>query len=312
MNLQRRRTRLMKTRNMNSNRLEAVVASDLGYHSGMKEGDRKKLFNEARKVIKGVDGGESDYGYADVVEAHLQAIACFEKPLADVTQSMEALAQKLPVADWVRQPEQRGFKWLFLAIVIGETGDLANYANPAKVWRRMGCAPFTFDGKTLMGATWKSGKNGKLTSEAWSEFGYSPRRRSIAYQIGANFMMQNFLKNGKGNGDIPAVTDRIGVYHSRAGESTNVTESPGAGTNGGNGHGEEKVVNGNLSAGPYRLRYDEAKAIMKTNHPDYPAQRCHLHGMLLATKLLLKNLWVEWNKGGGGAAVVAERASAAP
>lgn len=299
-NLQRRRTRLMKTRNMNSNRLEAVVASDLGYHSGMKESDRKKLFTEARKVIKGVEDDKTDYHYADVVQAHLQAIACFERPMADVTKSMEDLAQQLPVADWVRQPEQKGFKWLFLAIVIGETGDLANYANPAKVWRRMGCAPFTFDGKTQMGATWKSGKYGKLTSEAWSEFGYSPRRRSIAYQIGANFMMQNFTKNGKGNGDRIVVTEAASANPSRAGDHTLATESTGAGSNGGKGPGDNISATDAQVAGPYRRRYDQAKAIMHAHHPDYPPQRCHLHGMLLATKLLLKNLWIEWNKGRAG------------
>ena len=74
-------------------------------------------------------------------------------------------------------------------------------------------------------------------------------------------------------------------------------------------------------SGPYRRRFDEAKAKAMANRPDWTncktcnglgksakgtkceacsgkgklAMRCHKHGMLLATKLLLKNLWAEWN-----------------
>lgn len=48
--------------------------------------------------------------------------------------------------------------------------------------------------------------------------------------------------------------------------------------------------------GPYRKRYDEAKATFQEKHPDYSKGRCHAHGMLLAAKLLLKNLWIEMRK----------------
>lgn len=45
--------------------------------------------------------------------------------------------------------------------------------------------------------------------------------------------------------------------------------------------------------GPYRKRYDEAKVTFAEKHPDYSKGRCHSHAMLLASKLLLKNLWVQ-------------------
>jgi hypothetical protein len=153
--------------------------------------------------------------------------------------------------------------------VIGETGDLSNYANPAKVWRRLGCAPFTKDQETLMGATWRGRSNGKrgtkLHASDWEEFGYSPRRRSISYLIGEGIVKANGL-------------------------------------------------------GPYRKRYDTVKKDYPKKHPDRVKcpdckgsgegkrakcskckgagklmKRAHLHAMLLATKSLLKELWVVWN-----------------
>lgn len=45
--------------------------------------------------------------------------------------------------------------------------------------------------------------------------------------------------------------------------------------------------------GPYRKRYDEAKVTFAAGHPDYSKGRCHSHAMLLASKLLLKNLWIQ-------------------
>ena len=48
------------------------------------------------------------------------------------------------------------------------------------------------------------------------------------------------------------------------------------------------------AGGPYRAKYEWAKADAQARHPDWPKMRCHRHGMLLATKRLLKNLWTVW------------------
>lgn len=237
--LQRQRAVYIKSRVMVSNRLQAIIAGTMGYHSGMKDTERQKVFGEAGKYIKAVVKGETDSPQRALILTHHAGIAEFERMQAALEKEMQALAKQLPVAEWAQSPDQRGFGLLRLAVVIGETGDLSNYANPAKVWRRMGCAPYTKDGKTAMGKTWRCGKEGKLHAEDWEDFGYSPRRRSIAYMIG-----ELLLK---------------------------------------------------LNDGPYRARYDETKARAAEKHPEWPKLRCHLHGMLLATKLLFKNLWIEWN-----------------
>lgn len=255
--LQRERSIILKSRNMQANRLQAIVAGTLGYSTGMTETERTKKFQEATSVIKRIADDEIEHPLAAVVKTTLIGIDAFNDIKTTLEKKMVDCVKQLPLKAWVEQPEQRGFGLLFLAIVIGETGDLSNYANPAKVWRRLGCAPHTFDGKTLMGATWKSGKHGKLPSAEWEAFGYSPRRRSIAFLIGEGIVKQNFVR---GEGD----------------ENCDETVRP--------------------LAGPYRARYDATKALAATNHPDWPKLRCHRHGMLLATKLLLKNLWIEWHR----------------
>ena len=265
--LQRQRQWHLKSRNMVANRLQSTVAGTLGYHNGMDKKERAALYKQATKVIAAIKKGgpaESDM-VAGIVKTTSIAIAGFQEMKLSLENEMVAIAKTLPVAPWVEAPEQRGFGLLFLGIVIGETGDLAGYANPAKVWRRLGCAPWTFDGQTLMGATWRGGKHGKLPSSEWESFGYSPRRRSIAFLIGEGIVKQNSFASE--------------VEPEEEEEESSETEK------------RYKPVR---DAGPYRQRYDEAKVTFAAKHPDYKPLRCHRHAMLLGTKLLLKNLWIQW------------------
>jgi hypothetical protein len=191
--LQRQRVVALKSRIMLENRLVATVATTMGYHTGLDEQDREKAFADARKLIVAVLTGESHDAPSYVVNlviAGSDGMKGFTDLVGAYEDRMIEMAQQLPVALWVKHVDQRGFGFLFLAAVIGETGDLHNYPNPAKVWRRMGCAPF----KGKMGATWKSGREGSLSADEWSEFGYSPRRRSLVYLIGENLMKQNANK----------------------------------------------------------------------------------------------------------------------
>lgn len=262
--LQRHRTWYLRSRIVVQNRLQAAVAIAQGYHNGLPAAEREKAFKQAGDHIRHVCAGEEQSDHEPLILTMSQAADGLDEFRKSYEKEMLKLAKQLPVASWVEDDQQRGFGMTFLAIVIGETGDLSNYSNPGKVWRRMGCAPFTKDGDTLMGSTWKS--QNKLHAADWEEFGYCPRRRSIAYLIGEGLMKQN------------------------------------------------KSV--------YRERYETKKAEAAAKHPDWircgPCKgegknkkgnncsnckgsgtvmmRCHLHGMLLATKLLLKNLWIEWNK----------------
>lgn len=189
--LQRQRAVLTKSRIMQSNRLQAIVAGAIGYQANMSEKDRQKKFAEASALIEECRDESFEHPMAAVVRTTLIGIDAFEAQQRVYEKEMLALAKKLPVAAWVAHKDRRGFGLLQLAIVVGECGDLANYPNPAKIWRRMGCAPHSFDGQTHMGATWRAGKEGKLPAAEWASFGYSPRRRSIAYLVGEGIVKQN-------------------------------------------------------------------------------------------------------------------------
>lgn len=330
--LQRQRAVIIKSRNMQANRLQAVVAGTLGYSSGLEEDARKKKFQEAGRLIKkvvaearaahlaqqadaanGVRKNLSEYGYpahpfARVIVTTMYGIDAFNAHKKQLERQMVEAAAGLPVAGWVLRPEQRGFGLLFLAIVVGETGDIDNYPNPAKVWKRLGCAPWTFEGKTLMPATWRVGREGTLPKCEWEACGYSPRRRSIAYLVGECLVKLNYLKPVGGD-DCESETEN----HSEPADDTSEGQA--------GGDDPLETEKSDAPPGPYRLRYLEAKANALANRPDWTrcpkcdgagrgdrggkcagcdgtgklAKRCHLHGMLLATKLLLKNLWVQWN-----------------
>ena len=269
--LQRERSVYIKSMTMISNRLHRIVANTMGFHTGLTEPERKKLDTEASQLIKTIVKDSQPHALEGIVRAHtasLDSLGLMRKP---IEKTMEQLAKTLPVVGWVLEPAQKGFGIMSLAIVVGEAGDLANYSNPGKLWARFGCHPYEKDGETHMGATWKSRsrKPGvvKLSADDWEAFGYCPRRRSIAYLIGENLIKQN-------------------------------------------------------GAGPYRQRWIQAKIRAFDTHPEWkwsPCDKCkgtgyvdnvacctcgglgqkcmqaHLHGMLLATKRLLRELWAEWN-----------------
>lgn len=80
------------------------------------------------------------------------------------------LAKQLPVWPWWKSVN--GLGALGLAQIVGESGDLSNYANPGKLWKRLGLA--VIDGKSQR----------RVSGAAALEHGYSPRRRSVMYCIG--------------------------------------------------------------------------------------------------------------------------------
>jgi hypothetical protein len=83
------------------------------------------------------------------------------------------------VYPWVQSIHGAGA--LGLATIIAETGDLNNYPNVAKVWKRLGFAPF--DG--YAGSTWKrdTWRPRKLTAEEWTEHPFSGERYALMHQI---------------------------------------------------------------------------------------------------------------------------------
>lgn len=138
--------------------------------------DAKKTANaELPKVLSGKCSDET------IMKATRPWVIAFEqfveeeKPLA---KTLEHLGSQLPHADWVRSV--RGFGMLNYASIIAETGDLRNYANPAKVWKRLG-----------LGVMPDGNRQRKVQGEEAKEHGFSPRRRKTAWLLGESLVKKN-------------------------------------------------------------------------------------------------------------------------
>lgn len=102
---------------------------------------------------------------------------------------MAVLAKQLPVWAWVEKV--RGVGPLGLAQLVGECGDIGTYANPAKLWKRMGVAVINGE------------RQRRVAGDAALLHGYSPTRRSILYNLGVALLKQN--KEGDVDGPYRAL-----------------------------------------------------------------------------------------------------------
>lgn len=107
-----------------------------------------------------------------------------EKRMAD-------LARQLPVWAWVEKV--RGVGPLGLAQLVGECGDIGTYANPAKLWKRMGVAVINGERQRRVSGD----------AELAIAHGYSPTRRAILYNLGVALLKQN--KDADGDGPYRAL-----------------------------------------------------------------------------------------------------------
>lgn len=178
---QKQRNAIMNSRIRIHNRLKAVVAGGMGYENNLTKAQRIKLFKKASELIDAVVAGDQDHPLKDLIMTMMRAVSECDILEDNVRKTMENVARKLPTANWSEEPEQRGFGIFSLAKLIGETGDLYNYDDYRKACKRMGCSPWHHNGECHMGSTWRRLKS--LPGSQWTEFGYSPSRRSQMFNI---------------------------------------------------------------------------------------------------------------------------------
>jgi hypothetical protein len=235
---------IIRAQNRMNNPVRALVRRCMGFESRMVEEDREAIAKAAAIIVDAVEAGEPVAAeHADVARVCTPFILCnvearktFDNHRGILEKRMEKVAEALPVAPWVEGV--RGFGFLSLARIIGETGDLSNYSNPGKVWKRMGLAPF--NGKAA--STWKASKP-SLSSDEWIDLGYSPSRRSVMFVVG----------------DVLIKVNRDGAY---------------------------------------RKAYDERKTYELARQPDMRPIIAHRRAQRYMEKRLLRDLWIQWNKGG--------------
>jgi len=165
--MHRMRRRWMKARN-------ALILQAKAACRAFADGDKTagtKLFDRARKGAL----EPHEMAVEIVLMPFLAAIERFDGEMAAIEKTLRKMAKGLPVYPWVKSVG--GFGEGNLAAIIGEAGDLSNYSNPAKLWKRMGLAVI-------------GGERQRRVSDADLALvhGYSPERRSIAYLLGECLM----------------------------------------------------------------------------------------------------------------------------
>lgn len=139
----------------------------------------KEQLTDADKLFKAVRDNELDkHPKAMMAAGYLMPLFEVQETLRKAKLKPENIMKKLamttPVWDWVESIN--GFGALGLAQILAETGDLNNYANPAKLWKRMGLAVI-------------NGKSQRRVSGAEAiEQGYNPLRRSMMFVIGDSLL----------------------------------------------------------------------------------------------------------------------------
>lgn len=181
----RERCYLMETRKSLDLRLLSELRWRLGWSRNLPDGERKaiaqramRLVETAEKIAKGKSVDAIDPAYEElssIIEATIAARARFDKGEAEAVKQMEKLAKQLDV--WAVFGEGvKGFGPKSLAVIVAEAGDLSNYPDHSKLWKRMGLA--------VINGVRQGGLQKSARAEKWIEHGYNRKRRSHMWNIG--------------------------------------------------------------------------------------------------------------------------------
>lgn len=143
----------------------------LGWRKDLPDAERKAIAERAAALIDDAAGSE----WETVIAASTATSAPFDAIESRAVKEMSALAVSLPA--WPAFGDAvRGFGPASLAVIVAEAGDLSLYANPGKLWKRMGLA--------VMGDVRQGGLGANASKEAWIAHGYNRQRRSRMWNIG--------------------------------------------------------------------------------------------------------------------------------
>jgi hypothetical protein len=215
-------------------RAELRLTNQIGAIERMLSGDHRPADTHSLRVADNFLEDESGH---DAVEAHYDRVALVPPKSRDLTKliaeigwspivqardyltahrkaaarHLEKQSVQLPVWEaFVRGV--RGCGPLGLALIIGEAHDLDRYANPAKLWKRMGLAVMP-DGRC---------QRRVAETEAGLLNGYSPRRRSLMHVLGDSLVKLNdgayrAAYDSRKAYELERAPDmRLGVAHKRA------------------------------------------------------------------------------------------------
>lgn len=212
--LQKKRRFAIRQQQRSLRSIEAFLARQAGYHNGLPQDERKRLANFAQRLRRLIETQGPDWQPegSGTQFRHCAALVWNSAQMrgpADalrrvIEDEMRAAARQLPVWPWVAAIP--GVSELGLAVIVGETGDLALYDNPAKLWKRLGLA--VIDGV-------RQGGLGKTASaEDWIGHGYNPARRAEVWAFLSDVMLRAQWRAGKDGAPGRAI-GRFGEVYAR-------------------------------------------------------------------------------------------------
>jgi hypothetical protein len=143
-----------------------------GWTKDKPEAERKEI---AARVSAMQNGGIDPGRHAEIIDVSRKGSAAFSTKEDQETWKLEYLAKKLPVWEgWAK--DVKGFGARSLGVIVGEAGDLSNYADHSKLWKRMGLA--------VMRGIRQGGLMKTASKDDWIDHGYNAVRRAHMFVIG--------------------------------------------------------------------------------------------------------------------------------
>jgi hypothetical protein len=195
----RRRRFAMKVQQKLDRALESFVRRNCTDWTFDADDKARKAFNEQTiGIIKAArETGAGDPVIVELVLTTEQGRAPFDAIRKAAEKKMAQLAETLPAAEWVAGV--RGAGMLGFGTIVAEAGDLSKYPNVAKLWSRLGYAPF--DGAA--GSTWKRAtwRTRTLTAEEWVEHPFAAERYAIMFSLSEALWRAQWISGKKSGTD---------------------------------------------------------------------------------------------------------------
>ncbi len=150
--LQAQRRNCIRMQTRITNNLGAMARRLCGWRGDLDEKERNRITKEAAALVASLSRETADT--EDILDTGVQMLkqslgpfvavadqsrAPYDALRKGIEKEMKDLVLQTPGAAFMQAT--RGFGPLSLAVIVGEAGDLSNYANPAKLWKRLGLAP---------------------------------------------------------------------------------------------------------------------------------------------------------------------------
>lgn len=167
---QRRRTTLSA---------KAYARSVLGWKRDA--GDMSEIKKAASDLVDRAFAGktiDAPAALLSMLEVFARSLDPIASELKRIEKTLKESVRALPIWKWAEA--ERGIGEVLLSSLIGELGDPGAYANPAKVWKRMGLSVTNAGEESTHSPIGSAMKNPLV--------GYCPRRRSVAFLIGDAFI----------------------------------------------------------------------------------------------------------------------------